>query len=205
MAKKETYHHGDLRQTLVDTAVELISEQNMESLSLREVARRVGVSHAAPYRHFADKNALLAAVAKEGFEMLRCQLETAKHQAPPDPLKQLQAIGVAYVQFALDHTSHYRVMFGAYGAMSTQQHPGLAETVRQVLMVLVSSIIAGQQVGIIRSKDPQQLAYAAWALVHGLAMLLMDNQLGIADPRAIFALSTFTTQSLIEGLAKATP
>lgn len=104
--------------------------------------------------------------------MLRCQLETAKHQAPPDPLKQLQAIGVAYVQFALNHTSHYRVMFGAYGAMSAQQHPGLGETVRQVLMVLVSSIIAGQQVGIIRSKDPQQLAYAAWALVHGLAMLI---------------------------------
>ncbi|MBV8886008.1 MAG: TetR/AcrR family transcriptional regulator [Chroococcidiopsidaceae cyanobacterium CP_BM_RX_35] len=202
MSNRETYHHGNLRQSLIEAALELVSEKDVESLSLREVARRVGVSHAAPYRHFADKEALLVAVAEEGFQMLRCQLETAVYQAPPAPLKQLQAIGMAYVQFALDHAAHYRVMFGAYGATSTQQHPVLAEAATQALMVLINSIIAGQQVGAIREKDPQQIAWAAWALVHGLAMLLMDNQIAMTDPQEITALSTFITQTLIEGLAQ---
>lgn len=201
MSNRETYHHGNLRQSLIEAALELVSEKDVESLSLREVARRAGVSHAAPYRHFADKDALLAAVAEEGFQMLRCQLETAVYQAPPAPLKQLQANGMAYVQFALDHAAHYRVMFGAYGATSAQQHPALAEAAMQALLVLVNSIIAGQQVGVIRKEDPQQLAWAAWALVHGLAMLLMDNQIAMTDPQAITALSTFITQTLIEGLA----
>lgn len=201
MSNRETYHHGDLRQTLIEAALELVSEKNVESLSLREVARRVGVSHAAPYRHFADKDALLAAVAAEGFQMLRCQMETAMYQAPPVPLKQLQAIGIAYVRFALDHAAHYRLMFGAYGTPSAPLHPALAEAAMQASMVLVNSIIAGQQVGVIRKEHPQQLAWAAWALVHGLAMLLMDNQIAMTDPQAITTLSTFITQTLIKGLA----
>jgi hypothetical protein len=108
---------------------------------------------------------------------------------------------MAYVQFALDHAAHYCVMFGGYGATSAQQHPALAEASMLALMVLVNSIIAGQQVGVIRKEVPQQLAWAAWALVHGLAMLLMDNHIAMTDPQAIAALSIFITQTLIAGLA----
>ena len=201
MTKRDNYHHGDLRQALIDAALELVAE-NLESVSLRGVARRVGVSHAAPYRHFADKDALLAAVAEEGFQMLRRALESAVHQAPTDPLKQLQAIGVAYVHFALKHSSHYRVMFGVYGTTSAQQNLELADAARQAFMVLASAIKTGQQANVIRSEDPQQLAWTAWSLVHGLAMLVMDGQVPVT-PEARADLSSFMTKVLIEGLAKA--
>lgn len=202
MTQRDTYHHGDLRQTLIEAALELVSLKDVESLSLREVARRVGVSHTAPYRHFADKDALLAAVAEEGFQLLRQQLKTAMHQATSDSLKQLQTIGMAYIQFALDHASHYRIMFGAYGATSAQKTPALAEAAMQALMVIINSIVAGQQAGVMRTEDPQQLAWAAWALVHGLAMLLIDQQISVTDSQSVTSLSSFVTQMLMEGLAR---
>lgn len=199
MTHRETYHHKELRQALIDAALELIVEKDVGSLSLREVARRVGVSHAAPYRHFADKDALLAAVAEEGFELLSITLKEAMQQASSDPLKQVQACGVAYVRYALAHPSHYRIMFGAYGA-TAQHYPTLADAAMQAFMVLVNSIIAGQKAGMIRSEDPKQLATAAWSLVHGLAMLIIDGQIPIKESQAVASLSSFITQTLIEGL-----
>ena len=94
MAEKSNYHHGDLRQALIDGAIALIAEQDISSLSLREVARRVGVSHAAPYRHFADKEALLAAVAEEGFIRLTASMRQQQQMVFDDPLQRLQATGV---------------------------------------------------------------------------------------------------------------
>lgn len=200
MTHRETYHHGDLRQALINAALELVVEKDIGSLSLREVARRVGVSHTAPYRHFADKDALLAAVAEEGFGLLSRTLTEAMQQ-PNDPLKQLQACGVAYVRYALEHSSHYRVMFGAYGASSGQRYPTLADAAMQAFMVLVEGIIAGQEAGVIRLEDPKQLAWAAWSLVHGLAMLLIDGQIPITESQGITSLSGLITRTLIKGLA----
>ena len=202
MTERETYHHGDLRQALIEAALKIVSEKDVESVSLREVARRVGVSHAAPYRHFADKEALLAAVAQEGFQMLHHTLETVLHKAPLDPLKRLQEIGVAYVDFALEHSSHYRLMFGAYGATSAQQNPELAQAATQAFMVLVNGVNMGQQEGVIRLDDSNQLALAAWALTHGLAMLLMDGQVPISTSPSVAPLSKFVTRVLVEGLAR---
>ncbi len=200
MAERETYHHGDLRQALIEAALTLISEKNVESISLRDVARRVGVSHAAPYRHFADKNTLLAAVATEGFQLLHDALEEAAHNVPDHPLKQLQDIGIAYVHFALSHSSHYRLMFGAYQTTVSQQPDNLAEAVDNAFMVLVNVIIQGQKVGVMRANDPRQLAQAAWALVHGLAMLLMDGQISEMNAQSVTSLSTAVTQLLLEGI-----
>ena len=202
MTERETYHHGDLRQALIEAALELVSEKDVESVSLREVARRVGVSHAAPYRHFADKDALLAAVAQEGFQMLHHRLETVLHKALLDPLKRLQDIGVAYVDFALEHSSHYRLMFGAYEATSAQQNSELAQAATEAFMVLVNGVNMGQQEGVIRLDDSNQLALAAWALTHGLAMLLMDGQIPITTSPSVAPLANFITQVLVEGLAK---
>ena len=201
MAERETYHHGDLRQALIEAALTLISEKNVESISLRDVARRVGVSHAAPYRHFADKDTLLAAVATEGFQLLHDALEEAAHNVRDHPLKQLQDIGIAYVHFALSHSSHYRLMFGAYRTTASQQPDNLAEAVENAFMVLVNAIIRGQKVGVMRADDPRQLAQAAWALVHGLAMLLMDGQISEMNAQSVKSLSTAVTQLLIEGIA----
>lgn len=199
--QRDSYHHGDLRQALINAALELVTDQDVRSLSLREVARRVGVSHTAPYRHFADKDALLATVAEEGFETLSCSLQAGTQQQTDDPLKQLEAAGVAYVRYAIEHPSHYRVMFGAY-EVNKQTYLSLADASKQALMVLVNVIVEGQKAGVVRSGEPRQLAQAAWALVHGLAMLLIDGRLSVTEEQTLNSLSSFITRMLIEGLAK---
>src|SRR4051794_27635084 len=117
------YHHGDLQRALVDAAVALLAEGGAAAVTLREVARRAGVTHAAPYRHFADKAALLAAVAEEGFRALHDAVARAGAEAPDDPLARLAASGQAYLRFAMSHPAHYRVMFGP--DVAAREHPEL--------------------------------------------------------------------------------
>lgn len=202
MSEQEPYHHGDLRQTLITATLKLISEKTVAGVSLREVARRVGVSHAAPYRHFADKESLLAAVAKDGFEMLHNKLAEAIQSSSTDPLQQIQDLGVAYITFALEHPSHYDLMFGVYRSSSNQQNPELEYAAREVFMVLVDVIARGQAVGVIRPDDAEQLALTAWALVHGWAKLWMDGQIPFSATQSFHPFAVFATQILIEGLAK---
>ncbi|MBD2775312.1 TetR/AcrR family transcriptional regulator [Iningainema tapete] len=201
--QKDNYHHGDLRRALIDAAIELVAEKDVSSLSLREVARRVGVSHAAPYRHFADKDILLGAVAEEGFKELTSALNTAIEQALPHPLRRLEASGVAYVQYAIAHPSHYRVMFGSYRGehmKATQPNPSLVAAGEQTFMVLVNLIMEGQSAGMVRPGDAKELAWVAWSLVHGLAMLLIDGQLPLSNASEVTSLANFMTQTLTQGL-----
>lgn len=190
---------------LLECARKRFREKDVDSLSLREVARRVGVSHTAPYRHFADKEALLAAVAQEGFQMLHYVLKTAMSQTPFAPLKQLQETGMAYVDFALEHSSHYRLMFGAYGAISAQQNPELEQAATRAFMVLVQIVETGQQSGDIRQDDPRQIAWAAWSMTHGFVMLLMDGQIRVSTTQLVASLSNFITRVLVEGIRNTTP
>src|SRR5262245_23788463 len=104
------YHHGDLRRALLDAALEILAEGGAAGLTLREVARRAGVTHAAPYRHFEDKAALLAAVAEEGFRAVYAEM-LARSERVKDPVERLYQIGAAYVLFAVTHPAHFRVMF----------------------------------------------------------------------------------------------
>jgi AcrR family transcriptional regulator len=207
MAEKTTYHHGDLRQALIEGAIALIAEQGDKNLSLREVARRIGVSHAAPYRHFPDKESLIAAVAEEGFVGLTAAMHKGIEQIPDDPLKRLEATGVAYMQFAIAHPSHYRVMFGRHQAEQTS-HPERSQAGEQAFQILLTVVESGQSAGVVRSGDAMQLAWVAWAMVHGLAMLLIDGQLQLPLSQTtdqieeITALSAFVTHILITGLAR---
>ncbi|HEX6216218.1 MAG TPA: TetR/AcrR family transcriptional regulator, partial [Vicinamibacterales bacterium] len=107
------YHHGDLRRALLEEAVRTIQTHGVETLTLRTVGERLGVSRTALYRHFADKPALLAAVGREGFRMLRLTLTEAWEQSGRGR-EGFEAMGIAYVRFAVDHPSHYRVMFGGF-------------------------------------------------------------------------------------------
>ena len=169
------YHHGDLRRALLDEAVRTIQTHGVEHLTLRSVGERLGVSRSALYRHFADKQSLLATVGKEGFRMLRQAIADAWEQNRRGRIG-FQAMGKAYVQFAGAHPSHYRVMFGGFIESAAKDDHFVAEA-KAAFQVLVDALAEQQNAGDIRRDDPVLMARFVWALVHGTAMLFIDGQL----------------------------
>jgi AcrR family transcriptional regulator len=166
---------GSLRDTLVDAAVALIARKGPQGFSLREVARRARVSEAAPYWHFADREALLAAVAERGFEeMAKGMMEIWAREV--DPAERFRALGIGYVRFAMAHPSYLRVMFGSE-VPDKAEHPALAAAGDRTFTLLVQAIEECQAAGRVRGGDPRELAVAAWSIVHGLAALLVDGKL----------------------------
>src|SRR5712691_11207355 len=139
MRPRKPYHHGHLQEVLLRTAIQLIGEVGPVGFTLREVARRAGVSHNAPYRHFSDREELLAAVAAQGFrELTHAMLDAAKPQ--PNPLDQLKRAGLAYVEFALRRPEHFTVMFEA--PISKRKTPASAEAAEQAFGTLVRLVKA---------------------------------------------------------------
>ena len=175
--KQGRYHHGDLRRVLVSAALDLVNEGGVEALTLRAAARRAEVSPAAPYRHFPDKSALLAAVAELGFQSLRTALEGARGE---DALESLSNQGVAYVSFALAHPGQVRVMFGPE-VSDKAQHPTLHESSAASFQSLVDTISAAQDGGWVRRGPPESFATVLWAAMHGLASLALSDQLDTTD------------------------
>ena len=173
--RPDRYHHGDLRRALLLEAVRTIHAEGAAGLTLRGVGDRLGVSRTALYRHFADKQALLDEVAAEGFRMLRAALQKAWGRGGRAGF---DAMGVAYVHFALAHPSHYRVMFGGVAAKreAGPDFDGVDEST-DAFQVLVDAIVAEQAAGRVRREDPQALALYIWAMVHGVAMLALDDLL----------------------------
>lgn len=172
---KHAYHHGNLRQALLDQALATIDDRGAEALTLREVGAKLRVSRTALYRHFADKAALLAAVATEGFRTFREALLEGWTRGGHGRAG-LQTMGKAYVQFALAHPAHYRVMFGGFVSKAACD-PALTVEAGAAFRVLLDAIVELQQQGLVRSGDPEALAVFVWASTHGLAMLAIDGQL----------------------------
>lgn len=173
---------GSLRDTLVAAAVALIARKGPQGFSLREVARRARVSEAAPYWHFADREALLAAVAERGFvEMAKGMMEIWSQGG--EPAERFRALGIGYVRFALAHPSYLRVMFGSE-VPDKAEHPALKEAGERTFALLVRAITECQAAGQARSGPPEALAVAAWSIVHGLAALLVDGKLEDHAPTA---------------------
>lgn len=203
------YHHGDLRNALIEAALELVAERGVEGLTLRGAARRVGVSQAAPYRHFADKNALLLAVAEEGFRAMHQGIRESLGRAGADVTSRFQAIGVGYVQFAVAHPAQFRIMFGQELARSAPS-PTAEQTAMGVFQELAGEILKGQLSGAIRRDDPLKLAIACWSIAHGLAAILVAGLLGRGElaPAANLSpeeLTRLVTQLLIDGLEARSP
>jgi len=197
---RDRYHHGDLKRALVQAALELLRREGVSGLTLRGVARAAGVSSMAPYHHFADKTALVAAVAETGFDRLRDAMQGGANTAR-SPAAKLQQTGVAAVVFAVENPELYRVMFSPDLADKTE-HPSLAATAQAAFMVVADAVSQCEGRGATEPSQTRTTAVASWAMVHGLATLLIDGQLGedACDPRQAKQLAVATTDLLFEGL-----
>jgi AcrR family transcriptional regulator len=186
-AAKATYHHGDLPAACVRAAVELLEEGGRSALSLRAVARRAGVSAAAPYRHYADREALVSAVAAVGYRELAARLAAA-HPAPSTP-EQLASVAVAYVQFAIERPALFRIMFSEPCDRDNEERVGATAAVSAYLREIVVRSFPGA--------DAEALGTAIWALVHGLAFLHLDGKLDASSPTVVADRVTAAIEALL--------
>jgi AcrR family transcriptional regulator len=194
------YHHGDLRRALLEQAVVTIQKHGVDQLTLRAVGKDLGVSRTALYRHFADKNALIEAVAAQGFRTLRERLDAA-WVAGGEGRAGFDAMAAAYVGFALDQPSHYRVMFG--GAIDRETcDPDLPIEGAAAFQTLVDALTSQQRHRLVRDDDPLQLANYIWSIVHGISMLALDGRLR-SNREETNALVTFAVARIWSGIDRA--
>ncbi|MFE2302635.1 TetR/AcrR family transcriptional regulator [Streptomyces sp. NPDC059445] len=172
-----TYHHGDLRAACLRAARELLEEDGSAALSLRAVARRAGVSATAPYRHFADRDALVSAVAAEGYRELATNLATA--HPTPTTAEDLSAVAVAYVQFALDHPALFRAMFAEPCDPTSAERVAATAVISEYVHSIVRRAFPDADA------DTGALSTTVWALVHGLAFLHLDGKLDASSPEIV--------------------
>ena len=181
-AKKTSYHHGNLQPALLDAGLALLAERGVDGFTLREVARRAGVSHAAPYHHFPDKGALVRAIVAESFELLGSALTEAARIAGDDAFDRIRAMGLAYVEFALDHPQRYRLMFRSELSRSGDSElPTEADAAGGAAFATLMSAVqdAADRRQLTSGTDAGGAAVAAWSSVHGLSSLILEGALGI--------------------------
>ena len=169
------YHHGDLRAACLRAAMELLEEGGATALSLRAVARTAGVSAAAPYRHYANREALISAVGAVGYRELAGYLATA--HPSPSTAEDLAAVADAYVQFALQRPALFRVMFGEACDPDSDERVAAVAAITGYLGAIVARCFPGA--------DPEALSTAIWALVHGLAFLHLDGKFDTSTPTTV--------------------
>ncbi|GAB3302498.1 TetR family transcriptional regulator [Epidermidibacterium keratini] len=177
MSATSSYHHGDLPATLVRSAIEMLDEDGDVELSLRGVARRAGVSSAAPYRHFPDRTALLSAVAAVGYQQLMISLATEHPE--PSSADDLADLAVAYVDFALTRPGLFRVMFTEGCDRTIPDRVAAVEAIHAYLGAAVTRLM--------KTDAPEAVATAMWSLVHGLAFLHLDGKLDASPREAVAA------------------
>jgi AcrR family transcriptional regulator len=194
--RRRPYHHGNLRRGLLDEALATIRAEGVEGLTLREIGARLGVSRTALYRHFADKRALLNAVATEGFRTLRLQLLGAWDEGGRGR-EAFESMGVVYIRFAVANPAHYRVMFGGFVDPASCE-PELASEAAGAFQALVDALAALQGDALVRDDDPVTMARFVWAVVHGVAMLGIDGQLREAG--AVEELMQYAIERLRTGI-----
>lgn len=193
--KAHHYHHGDLPRAMLAVTIDIIRRHGVAAVTLRGVGDELGVSRTALYRHFANKDALLAAVARDGFVTLRNALSAA-WRADSGGWSGFSRMGEAYVRFARQHPSHYQVMFGGYvspAALSDGRPPQDGDA----FGVLVDAIVELQRRKEMRADDPQLMAMYIWSVVHGVAMLALTGM--CPDAAAIDALTAFAIERIRTG------
>ena len=193
---RKPYHHGDLRETLLQGALRVIAETGPAAFTLREVARRAGVSHNAPYRHFRDKDALLAAVAAQGFRELTADLREPGRRRM-SAMERLKESGMAYVNFAVRRPEHFTVMFDAPVSASDDQEYNRAS--KEAFDTLVNYILKCQEEGQLPRGNTMERALYAWSLVHGIAKLAVAGRFPFRTKRGLAKFARFAINESIFG------
>ena len=187
------YHHGNLRQALLDAAERTVRERGVEALSLRELAREVGVSHGAPRRHFPDRQALLDALGEAGFERLGAELSAAQQGAGPDFVERLHAMAAAYVRFAIDDSDLLELMFAGKHREGAAALELAAERAFSRMLELIEQ---GQAEGLLEPGDPERVGLVLFATIQGIATLVTA---GIVGPDQVDALLADSIAHFLRG------
>ena len=198
----EKYHHGDLKNALIQAGIEILSEEGVGELSLRKVAQRAGVSHSAPYAHFADKQALIAAISTEGYRRLYEKLLTVYQIYTGDPLRQLVEAAWIYARFAAEDKAHFKITFSGI-IEKEKDYPEFVEMSQRSFSVVVDIVRACQADGILEAGPTDAVAVSVWSLVHGFVSLLLDGQIShtvtermSTREMLIFVLNRITTKEI---------
>ena len=176
LTKKKSYHHGDLRHSLLAAAEALLARKGVAELSLREVAKAAGVSHAAPYRHFRDKRDLIEALAAEGFRYLTRASREIEHKYPRQPEKQLIELGWKHFYLALEKPAIVHLLFGDVLSLKNAGKE-LREAAQEAIESLVRIVKNGQKAGLYKKTNAHILALAAISMVHGFSLLVISGRI----------------------------
>jgi AcrR family transcriptional regulator len=185
-SRERRYHHGDLRNALLEAARSILEEKSLKGLSLRAVARRAGVSHAAPYRHFPNHESLLVELANEGFEKLREEIAAAG-RAPGSTVDRIATIGAAYMRFVANRPAQTRLMFG----------PQLSHRASFPTLAAAADAI-GAELG--HALGDEVLGLGVWASVHGLAMLVLEDVADLGQRRAGYSVLPSRAEILLRSM-----
>lgn len=194
------YHHGDLKNALIEAGIKILAKEGVGGLSLRKVAKKAGVSHSAPYAHFADKQSLIAAISTEGFKQLYAELDAAVSQYASDPKRQLMEGAWAYVQFAMNNTDTFHIMFS--GVLEKEKdYPAFVEISRRNFERVVDVIRACQDAGVLRPAPQEIMALSVWGQLHGIISLVLEGQVShaVLDRFSIREIVFFAMDQMILG------
>jgi AcrR family transcriptional regulator len=198
MIARRPYHHGNLRYVLLEAGVALIREVGPKGFTIREVARRAGVSHNAPYRHFHDKDELVAAIVAEGFERLAAAMKKCADSGATG-VDRLKLCGYAYVDFALHWPGHFQAMFDLSPEPGEQVKQGVAG--ENAFQTLLGFIVESQSERAFPAGDPYPMALTAWSLVHGIAKLANSGQFPFT-PEQVLEFTRQAAEALIGGMGR---
>lgn len=174
-AKPGKYHHGNLREALIEAGLALIAEKGVRALTLREIGARAGVSRMAAYRHFKNKEELLFAIGEAGFKRFGDALEKARNDAPKNYADRVVAMGLAYLEFASKNRAHYEVMFLPMGDSSARPANG-GDAARRAFAILEETVREGQNTGDVQQGDSQAIASLIWSSIHGISLLKLAGE-----------------------------
>ena len=174
--RRKNYHHGHLKTALINAGIEILSKEGLSGLSIHKVARKAGVSHAAPYAHFADKQALIAAISTEGYRRLYDELYNAAEAHKDNTQHMLVEVGWSYIQFAMKDPEHFKTMVS--GVIEQEKdYPEFREMSQKSFQLLVNLVRNCQEAGLLAPGPVDMIAISLWSLVHGFVLLLLEGQI----------------------------